>query len=84
MRTKSLSLAVALLAVSVLGSGCIAIAKGNRLGRTERQAVYVDGRLYVVDVCSGKVMLMDADCIAKAKPFVPSNDGDCPVRDKDD
>ncbi len=62
--------AVAALAISC--SGCIVVAKtrGPLMGPCcGRQAVAVDGGLYVVDVCSGEVSKIEPKAVSEAGPF---------------
>jgi len=57
-------------AVLLLGAaGCIAAnVRSNRFG-SGREALVIDGQLYVVDPDTGDVMKLDHD---RARPFVPT------------
>ena len=48
-----------------MGTGCIAVAKNNRFC-TGREAVTVDGRVYVIDTQRGTAREVD---LSKATPF---------------
>jgi hypothetical protein len=64
-------------ALALCGTGCVIVAKnkGTLLGPcVARQAVAIDGSIYVVDVCTGEVSKVEGKAVAEAKTFVPKND----------
>ena len=61
----------AVAALAVLNSGCV-VAMGNRgtsRGITHRQAVALEGNIYVVDVATGDVKKIDRSRIETAAQF---------------
>ncbi len=66
----------AMIGLSLLaGTGCIAVAKNNRI-RTGREVVAVDGRVYVIDTQRGSAREVD---LSRAEPF-----GENQAADSDD
>lgn len=69
-----------LLGLSVLSSGgCVAVTKVRGLpcgSACARQAVAIDGKLYVVDVRTGRVSRIAENEVSGASAFTPCDDDD--------
>lgn len=67
MRRLSLMLVLGLMLA--LGSGCIGVSatEHRQITAGDREVVALDGKLYVVEKSSGRVMTLD---VSKAEPFV--------------
>ena len=63
-------LAAVVLAVLVTGTGCIAVVSHKSLIGTRRDAVVLDGQIYVVDTKTGSVMKIQPAEVENAEVFV--------------
>ena len=65
---RFLSASIILIAIA-LSSGCIGVSatEHKQIMAGDREVVAIDGRIYVVEKSSGRVMTLD---VSKAEPFV--------------
>jgi len=54
------------IALTLIGTGCIAVVKGGAIAQ-ERQAVVLDGQVYIVDLSDQSVVKVDPDTMANAE-----------------
>jgi len=70
MRTFSRTLTIGLLIPLAFVSGCIQVAKGTVKGHLNpRDAIVLDGKIYIVDTHTGEVSRLDVNPVSDAKPF---------------
>lgn len=60
-----------LLAGVLAGAGCVTVVGNLGLGGSRREAVVLDGRIYIVDTKSGEVARLEPDQIEEAPVFAP-------------
>lgn len=58
------------LSVLLAGTGCIAVVSHKSLIGTHRDAVVIDGQIYIVDTKTGSVMRMAPAEVQNAEDFV--------------
>ena len=73
---RRLLISLAAVAMFVTATGCIAVSSKNNRFASDADVIAVDGRVYVVNKCTGAVRTVDLNA---ARPIVPGefSEDDC-------